>query len=323
MLDKKLKKISERVYPLVKELQEMIINYKILRKNGRYYGGGTKVVEGMGQYFEDLSSHQVQQIFQYLHKVDTTRKVYSILSSIQDTSSRIYFYTFIKSDDINIGDDMYQDDDGPDSQDNISKIDKINFDMHKNQHNREQIEMMIECFPELKHMSLLPEQKKIVKNKNWQSELEIFTIIEKIILFGYIKNDRGILMKLHMINLYFQGQIEDFDKSIFYFRDLMDKRKRYKKRLNLVTGIRKVVKLIIHEYIKDSQLYDDNILIGDKQINIYSNLLILVMIKKGKIEEDDLTEKQLKEIKSIKNIFKFTLDDIFDSNGQLKFVYGY
>jgi hypothetical protein len=47
------------------------------------------------------------------------------------------------------------------------------------------------------------------------------------------------------------------------------------------------------------------------------------MIKKGKIEEDDLTEKQLKEIKSIKNIFKFTLDDIFDSNGQLKFVYGY
>jgi hypothetical protein len=35
----------------------MIINYKILRKNGKYYGGGTKVVEGMGQYFEDLSSH--------------------------------------------------------------------------------------------------------------------------------------------------------------------------------------------------------------------------------------------------------------------------
>jgi hypothetical protein len=32
----------------------------------------------------------------------------------------------------------------------------------------------------------------------------------------------------------------------------MDKRKRYKKNLNLITGIRKVVKLIIHEYIKDS-----------------------------------------------------------------------
>jgi len=39
--------------------------------------------------------------------------------------------------------------------------------MHSTQYDKEQIEMMIECFPELKHMSLLPEQKKIIKNKNW------------------------------------------------------------------------------------------------------------------------------------------------------------
>jgi hypothetical protein len=44
----------------------------------------------------------------------------------------------------------------------------------------------------------------------------------------------------------------------------MDKRKRYKKNLNIVTGVKKILKLIIHEYIKDSNLYDDNILIGDK-----------------------------------------------------------
>jgi hypothetical protein len=47
------------------------------------------------------------------------------------------------------------------------------------------------------------------------------------------------------------------------------------------------------------------------------------MIKKGKIDEEDLTEKQLKEIKNIKNIFKFNINDIFDNKGQLKFIYGY
>jgi hypothetical protein len=49
-----LKKISERLYPHVRTLSEMIINSKTLRKSGRYSGGGTRVVEGMGHYFEDL-----------------------------------------------------------------------------------------------------------------------------------------------------------------------------------------------------------------------------------------------------------------------------
>lgn len=268
----------------------MIINYKVLKKRGNYQGGGGKVVEGYGYIFEDLVIHQVDQMFRYILKIDTNRKQYSILQKIQNSSSRVYFFSNYKDDSKNV---IMPD--NKELEDDYSMRNEIIDEYYLKNNPYNQVE---EDYNNL--LSQFDIKKEVVDDrKDWAVNKDIFDKIENLIIYGFIKSSRGLLRKIHIINVYMKNQIEVFNKDIFTFIEMVHANRKYNIRYGCKSGMDKIIQMILNEYTKN----DPQIRMGKKQISIYSSLILYFLILDGKIDKNLLSKEEYQEIMEVTNYF--------------------
>ena len=284
------KDLEEKLYKEFRTLQEMIVNYKVLKKRGNYQGGGGKVVEGYGHIFEDLVIHQVDQMFKYILKIDTNRKQYSILQKIQNSSSRVYFFSNYKDDSKNI---IIPD--NKEIEDDYSMRNEVIDEYYYRVNPYNPLEEDYNNL--LKQFDIKIEQ--VDDRKDWVVNKEIFDRIEKLIIFGFIKSSRGLLRKIHIINVYMKNQIEVFNKDIFKFIEMVHANRKYNIRYGCKIGMDKIIQMILNEYTKN----DPQIRMGKKQISIYSSLVLYFLILDGKIERNLLSDEEYMEIMEVTNYF--------------------
>ena len=92
---RKYNQIMDRLYPILEFVQYTQINKKVVHLNSRMRTTYSKLQEGYGDYQEDLVLQQIEQMINYIPKIDTNKKISNILYVIQVQSTRIYFYSTI------------------------------------------------------------------------------------------------------------------------------------------------------------------------------------------------------------------------------------
>lgn len=294
----------------MRSLQTVIINKKVMNY-GRSSGiSQMGIIDNDNQIFDDLVIHAVQQMFAYIDKLDLKRKLYSILQKIQNVSSQIHYFTYYQTKNIVLTADNNQDEDN--DQDFEYVIDKLYYEKNTEISNNwvdkatsEQImEMEMDETSILNHWQDIEQkkqdaecQKKIFElsklenpNKNWVSNFEIFEKIDKILKFGFCSDFKGILIKLYIINVLVYESVSKYNDNFNMFNVLMETKIKYiKTKFNLKPGFEKIIKIFISEYLKD----DPFILIGYKQISLYTSLLLYIMLIEKKIPPDNFTDSEL------------------------------
>ncbi len=309
MLKIQIKKVEEQLFPIFFDLQSMIINSKVLRKSNKSVGG-TSIIEGKQDIFEDLTLHQVQQMYQYLPKIDTSRKVFSILQKIQNISSQVHFHKYYQSNDILINDNNDEE-----NETDLSKIDRLYFLNNPHQYEVDELKLIYEQ---------LGIENPLKKDKTIKNKLDtsIFGLMESIIRFQYIKNSKGMLNKLHVINTCLYERLNEFNNDFYKLKEVILKNRKYNVKLDIFKGLIKTVKIMVNDYVKN----DPNIQIGNKQIEYYVSLLLYVMIVFGYFDIDKLNEQELEKVKNQKKLFdlkSLKISNLFDGTEISNKIFNY
>lgn len=282
----KKRKLEEQLFPIFLNLAEVIINTRVLR-NSKKVVGGSSIIEGYQEIFEDLTIHQVQQMFNYISKIDTSRKIFSILQKIQYISSQKHFHKFFRKNYMIISDDLDED------TGDLSPIDRMYF-----------LNNPTEYFRSETTDKILDEVLGIDQDEEKEEDpplfdVEVFEKMEKIIKFQFIRNSKGMLNKLHVINTYLYDMFVTYNEKLYLLRDTIVSNRKYNVKHNTFNGLKKQIRLILNDYVQS----DPNIQIGDIQITYYVQLLLYIMISLGKLEVEMFTEEEIEKIKSQVKLF--------------------
>lgn len=78
-LKKKIDDEFSQIYYDIYNLCSVIITTRVL-SGKRFQYGSTGKIEGESSIVEDLILHSIQNVYIYIPKIDTSRKIYSIIS---------------------------------------------------------------------------------------------------------------------------------------------------------------------------------------------------------------------------------------------------
>ncbi len=297
-LNKRKKDLEGKLFEIFHSLQTVIIGKRVMYNKYVPQKNPNILINDDKDIFDDLVLHQIQQMFQFFEKIDLDRKLYSILSSIQNYSQRIHYFTFYQKKHYIVVDDTIDDEES----DFESKFDILTFETSKyiSEDNIQSLtEQQIEEYIEEKFKT----KKEITidntyTNEYWVDNFYIFDLIDNVLKFGFCKDFKGIYLKLYIINLLFYEQIRKFNKNIYLFVEFLDKKRRYnRKQFNMKNGLSKIVKLIIDEYTNDNP----SIMMGDKQIKLYSILLLYIMLIKKQIPQCNFSVDELESMQNMKH----------------------
>ncbi len=298
LLKSKKKKIEDELYYIFYDLQTIIIGKKVMSTYNVSSSNPSIMIDRDDDVFQDLVIHSIQQMFQYFDKIDLDRKLYSILCSIQNYSSRIHYFTFYSSKNTVIVDGTF----GDEESDFDNRFDQIYFDNNKHLYeedhdqmiDRQVEEFISERFGEDEELEIDIE----LKNEQWIQNFDIFKTIDFVLKFGFCKEFKGIYIKLHLINLLVYEQMKKFNKNMFLFEKFIQEKKKYnKKDFNFKNGLIKIIKFIMREYT----LNDPSIMVGDKQIKLYTILLLYILLIKKQIPQNNFSKEEIELMQNMKH----------------------
>lgn len=308
-LSKKLKDWDDKLFIILNNLQRIIISQKVMNNSNNFNQNNIEYDSGV---FNDLLNHSVQQMFAYLDKVDLNRKAYSIFQKIQHKSQQIHYYTYYQLKRTIMLDDIYYSDSEED-QDFEFAIDKMYYEKNKYQFQDHFDKLLDEQINEMEDEKIAIEFDAIIKDKQenesgankWLGDFDIFKKVDKILKYAFSKDFKCIFLKLYTINLIIYGKMLELNENICLFNSFIEKKRQYNVRsFNLKNGFERIIKFMIKEYVDDDPL----MLLGEKQIELYSSLLLYVLLLENKIPPINFNKKEVMSMKSMKH----QLQDITD-----------
>lgn len=316
LLTNRKDEIEAKLYVIMRSLQIVIINKKVMKKDEKYFNSKTNLIDGDQQIFEDLVIHSVQQMFAYIDKIDLKRKLYSILQKIQNKQSLIHYFKFYAvKNTIFITDNSTEFEEDSDFE---YMLDKLYYEKNKNTHNdffdeltQEQImemeldensilnkKQLVQKETNIANLKKISDMKNYCGNTNWVYNFEIFEKVDKILKYGFCEDFKGILIKLYIINVLVYENIKRYNKNLNKFTILMESKTKYiKTKFNLKTGFEKIIKIFISDYLKK----DPFIYIGFKAVSLYSSLILYLLLVENKIPTEQFTENEIKSMANMRH----------------------
>ena len=301
LLGQRLKEYERKLYIILSDLQSVIISKRVMH-NSRKTVHDRSLIDNDEQIYDDLIIHSVQQMFQYLDKVDLDRKIYSIFQRIAHFSTQVHYFSYYQMKNVIVIDNNCSNLD--ENQDFDYMTDKLYYEKNKNAHLDhfdklfdEQILEMQDSFDDTSDIIL--DDECLDDNKNWVKNFDIFKTIDSILKFGFCNKDlKGILLKLYIINVLMYNQVFKFDTSMYVFNLFVSKKVKYiKKIFNLKNGFEKIIKMVIDDYIKK----DPMILIGTKQMSLYQSLLLYILLLQKKISYQVFSQQEIQCMQYMKH----------------------
>lgn len=301
LLGQRLKEYERKLYIILSDLQSVIISKRVMH-NSRKTVHDRSLIDNDEQIYDDLIIHSVQQMFQYLDKVDLDRKIYSIFQRIAHFSTQVHYFSYYQMKNVIVIDNNCSNLD--ENQDFDYMTDKLYYEKNKNAHLDhfdklfdEQILEMQDSFDDTSDIIL--DDECLDDNKNWVKNFDIFKTIDSILKFGFCNKDlKGILLKLYIINVLMYNQVFKFDTNMYVFNLFVSKKVKYiKKIFNLKNGFEKIIKMVIDDYIKK----DPMILIGTKQMSLYQSLLLYILLLQKKISYQVFSQQEIQCMQYMKH----------------------